>query len=906
MILRSVKVSGWRCYANTVEVGPFAEGINIIHAPNANGKSTLFEAMLRAFFDSHRVSGQGVQEIRPWGRELAPEVAVEFSSGGAEYRVIKRFIDRPGSELLRKEGAVFTRLAEGDPADDKVRELLLGKASGRGLCGSAHQGICQVLWTPQGGISLEALSDDMVSNIHRSLGVQVAGGREVSALEKNISARYHEYYSPKGRLKTGQGASRIPSLEKQFDDERDKRAGLLAAVAGFEEASRAVEDLRATRRQARRTAEQVTEQLKTARQAASAYAALASRRSEQAQKVESASARHSELKHRVDALAGARRERREAAERLSGLREARPARVRERAEREAEVASTRFAREEIRKDRQKVDDAQSLALKARRYVEDGAKHAELAAKLSRIGLANKELKERSDERNAVVAPDAKAMRRVRKAVKDRDEARVLLDASLVTLEITPEKEARMSVAHGEEPGDLDLSAGVPHQVKGAPEVMVDIEGLARVRAWGPESNVDELKEKIAHEERLIEEQTRQYGTSDIHRLEALQERAKELDTRVDEARTVVETLLDGSGLEEIEQERARAAVLVEELSAENEGWREGPPDPDALEARALDIKNRFVGAVEEAEAKADAAQQALAALETTLAVSNKELEVLEERLTSLAGRLEELESDGMDDAGRAAKLTGLALEWDAAKAALEKADGELGEYAADPALEVEILEKSLKAAELSAEKALEKEKSEEGRLQQLASEGNYSRLNALEEQVQSLSESLERERTRAAALKLLHDTVEGCRTEALLAVARPVEEVATRFMRRIAGPGMGGLRVSENFAPCAVEPLQEGVADVGVGNLSGGEQEQVHLAVRLALAQVLAAGERQLVVLDDVLTATDTGRFARIIGLLEELESALQLLILTCHPEKYGAMTDARFFDLREIIAASR
>ncbi len=58
MILRSIRVSGWRCFADAIEVGPFQEGLNVIHAPNATGKSTLFEAMRRGLLDGHRVTGK--------------------------------------------------------------------------------------------------------------------------------------------------------------------------------------------------------------------------------------------------------------------------------------------------------------------------------------------------------------------------------------------------------------------------------------------------------------------------------------------------------------------------------------------------------------------------------------------------------------------------------------------------------------------------------------------------------------------------------------------------------------------------------------------------------------------------------------------------------------------------------
>ncbi len=87
-------------------------------------------------------------------------------------------------------------------------------------------------------------------------------------------------------------------------------------------------------------------------------------------------------------------------------------------------------------------------------------------------------------------------------------------------------------------------------------------------------------------------------------------------------------------------------------------------------------------------------------------------------------------------------------------------------------------------------------------------------------------------------------------------------------------------------------------ASVNLDNLSGGEQEQLYLATRLALADALAKHERQMVVLDDVLTATDAGRFARVMTVLEEAAQRLQVIILTCHPERYRGMGNAHFINI--------
>jgi uncharacterized protein YhaN len=93
--------------------------------------------------------------------------------------------------------------------------------------------------------------------------------------------------------------------------------------------------------------------------------------------------------------------------------------------------------------------------------------------------------------------------------------------------------------------------------------------------------------------------------------------------------------------------------------------------------------------------------------------------------------------------------------------------------------------------------------------------------------------------------------------------------------------------------------------EVTLLDLSGGETEQIHLAVRLALAEVLTGNDRRFLVLDDILTATDTGRLARILSILEEAAQRLQLFILTCHPERYRGLSGAEFYDLEGMLGVT-
>ena len=254
MILRSIDVTNWRCFLECVKIGPFVDGLNIVHAPNGTGKSTLFEAMRRALLDGHRVSGREVEAFRPWGRDLAPKVVVEFVHGGTEYRVTKQFLGSQSALLERKEQGRYRPLAEGASADDQTRALLTQNPPGRGLARTENWGLAQVLWAPQGDLVLSALSDDLVTNVRSMLSAQVSG-EGTGPIEKRIEDRYLEFYSPTGRLRGGRDAPRLVRLERELEEARAALREAQSLYQDFDDASRLVEDLRARRVQSRHDAE---------------------------------------------------------------------------------------------------------------------------------------------------------------------------------------------------------------------------------------------------------------------------------------------------------------------------------------------------------------------------------------------------------------------------------------------------------------------------------------------------------------------------------------------------------------------------------------------------------------------------------------------------------------------------
>jgi uncharacterized protein YhaN len=349
-------------------------------------------------------------------------------------------------------------------------------------------------------------------------------------------------------------------------------------------------------------------------------------------------------------------------------------------------------------------------------------------------------------------------------------------------------------------------------------------------------------------------------------------------------------------IHDLERHRATLSHL-EQL---HRGWKGEPPDSAALRAD-FQRQQAAAPAVAQLEARRMEAHTRAVRTQQQVQTAAVRIEAAQVQRSSLQRQLDALTSDGKDDAVRAAELREIALRWSAARAELETAQGKLAAFSQNPEQLVATLETQIEALRRRAQELMADEARSAGRLQKLEEEAPYAALARTEEAIARLESDIARERAKADALRLLHETVTACRADVLACVTAPVETRALQVLQCIGGHHLSALRFDEKLGLAGITPSAHSEV-VDTENLSGGEQEQVHLAVRLALAQVLARDERQMVVLDDILIATDSARFARILGVFEALAQQLQIIILTCHPERYyGLNSGTRFFDLEKI-----
>jgi len=909
LILQSITVGGWRCFASTVRVGPLSEGINVVHGPNGTGKSTLFEAMARGLLDDHRVSGKEPEVLRSWGRFLPPSVCVEFLHQGAAYRLTKRFLDEPTAKLERRENGKFRPLAEGEAAVRQARSILAAAAPGRGLSQLRNWGLAQVLWAAQGSLAIGQLSEDVVSELQGRLGgveaaVSRAAERDGGLVERRIEELYDAAFTAKGKLREGKDAPRLVQLRRELESAETRERETLDAQARYEDSVRRLQDFRALRDQAGRDADAGREAFSRAQARSQERARLLQARSEAATRLELERRKHDELSQRVAELSTIRAGLKAGESRLAELENDTLPAQRDLEERTRDEARLKAAREDAWRERLAAEEALRLANEARMLGAARARLPRVEARLQSVADASARCEKARDELAAFLAPDAEALSAVRAAARELEDASVRLESAMITIEIVPEHAGSADVIEGEERGPRQIAAGAPAQFHGSPRVVVSVAGFGRVRAWGPEGSAQELRARKEAAARRLADLTRPYGGVGPDELQSLHDRRAQLLAKRDEAEAALRSSLAGQSLADFESERHQLRLEIDACLTAHPDWTDAPPDGDALASSA---SSRLSAAAAEV-GQLDAAWQAAFA---ALSKSHQRQDDLAARSTAerrdiekASERIAVIEADGRSDEDRRRELTSLAIAAQAAVGAFEAIEAKLADFPEDVDRDLALQSTALARHEEEIQRAREAENKEAGRLQALAEQGTYSALSAAQEEKAALLPRLEREELRLAAVRLLRDTVRAARDEARAVIAGPVERTASGILERVAGRRLGRIGFSSAFQPDHVAPELAGGA-VELERVSGGEREQAHLAARIALATFLAREERQLLVLDDVLIATDAARLTRMLGVLEEAAQRLQVLVFTCHPERYRALTQATFFDLAELADAA-
>lgn len=201
MILESIELKHVGPFRRTASIGPLKKGINVLAAPNERGKSTFMRAAARALFDKHSCGDDEIRALQPAGTDLPPVVTVIFETAGVRYRVEKRFINKPTSEISEWRGGAWQLLDNEDAADERLQKLLQSTVPGRGATKAAHWGLLGYLWARQGEASDWPSWDGQTGEHIQSRLAKVEIDPVIQKLKESLWEDYSALFTPNGRPK---------------------------------------------------------------------------------------------------------------------------------------------------------------------------------------------------------------------------------------------------------------------------------------------------------------------------------------------------------------------------------------------------------------------------------------------------------------------------------------------------------------------------------------------------------------------------------------------------------------------------------------------------------------------------------------------------------------------------------
>ena len=891
MIIQTIELRNVGQFNETVHIGPLDNGLNILAANNEIGKSTLVKAAARALFDRHTCRSEEIKALQPVGTSLAPSVVVVFRQNGKTYRVEKTFLEAPRSQLSQMTDGTWRLIEEGDKADGRVQQLLGSGQPGRGATKPEHWGLLQYLWARQGEPVVWPQWDGEPGKLVRSHLVKIELDPLIEKLKTTLTSDYSQMFTEQGRPKTkGPVASadeELAAMETELAEVQRKARELADSETRFqslnEEIARLEGEAKDTKRKAEvvaqqaRDAELLLNELKTHENAFTAaqkelHTVEADIRTvgDSRKTVEESKAEISRLDRRVqqfkDQEAELVRLHNEASQALQDER-AKHGDLQTQLDRKQGLLKCRRIQDELAKLEAQLKEAESLAVETSRLEEQKSKIPGLTPqKLSKLEGLDRELTELAAQ----------------------------IKATGITVDLTPEKAGAVEVTDSGAKRKLQIERGKTETITSGQALRLRLQGWGDIRVRSGAAELKELEEQSDKKQRELSAALAELGVKTVVQAASLVEQRKEIDAKIRDAQRELKRAFGGfDNIESVKletnQRNAHLANLrktlhpksteevlpVSDLEAQEESLKaEAKHANDAIQQRIKAVN----GLVESLSKCRDGRHDA----ETELVKRQERQRGVEKQIADTRCRY----PDGMEAAQTKAQ--------DAFTEARALVDGTRRKLPPDAE---KLPERNRRAAAAAGEVQgeLEKRKDERNRLhgtlEAQGSEGLYSRETELLEKIEVKEPEAQAARRRGWAARLLHDLMERRKQAATRAVLAPLQESLSSAFADLTGVTSRKVFLDENLQIRGAGQSEDEM--VPFESLSQGAKEQLLLALRLAVTTALSEDDPQSLILDDVLANTDPVRQARVLDLLQTAAQRLQILVLTCHADRYRGIGKA-------------
>lgn len=853
----------------------FSPGVTIVAGPNEVGKSSIADAIRLLRTMKHSSRAGPIRSLQPVGKDVGPEVELEFTSRGHHVWVRKQWL-RDAATELRISGAANEQLS-GDQAHERLNSF---------LSEMIDVDLFDALEVVQGS-SLERAELVGLRSLTQALDTSSAPVADHDELIEKIEAEYDQHFTktgrPKGRYQ--QLSKDVEELQLQLHEAREKsremdqftaeveraNAQLAADEADLVEAKENLEEhqaqedaltgLREAVKNAQTTVENSTTTALSAQKALDARAAL-----------------QAEVQEREQALAAA-------TEALTGHEE--------------QISALKVHGEELSRNRDAArasrDEARRLAADAAKAVDRAVDHHELASLGARLRNAQSAQSRRLEAAQTIANchVDAELLEQISARGADLQIARGAQEAAAARIHIQP-LDGGVIEANGEDVTDeRDILVTRP--------VVVEAPGVVRVEV-NPGVLPEDLHETVREAEDALAELLRRGEVDTVEEARAVSATRAEAEAEQKLAAEALATALGESTLEELQEEQA---VILARLGEPESGIGEHDAGEQIGEAHDL-LQLRKLAT----EATGNAEQH-----ETALDTAQSELDSHTTKLADLRATLIRAQADRDNHAAelkRAAHALGVAREEipddDLAKAVAaaqrDVADAKTAQQEADARLAAanpEAVEIELANAKEWVENAGTRQNDTRDRLRKFtalledrAKLGLYDEAKNLEGELQTAQHNYNSVHRRAEAVRLLHEVMLRHRDEAHARYVTPFAERIESLGRIVFGSDFKAditpdLHIANRTLDGQTVPFE---------SLSAGAQEQLGLLGRLAAAALVDPVEGAPLILDDTLGFADDDRLGSLGAVLNDVGKNSQIIVLTCQPRRFSRVGGAKMVHL--------
>lgn len=891
MKLLSATVRNYRIHRETTL--DFDPSRSLIGGPNESGKSTFIEAVHRGLFLKSRITGDGQRSMASDIHPGHPEVEVTFTVEGKDYEVVKRFSGTNGTTKLTEVGGVSW---QGDEAESRLHELLRVEdvGGGRGISDRILQQWAH-LWVWQGKSGNDPCGDAASEQTALLQRLQEEGGAVAmqSQCDAQVAGHFAErcasLFTQAGKPKAGSELQQAESAMQAAQEAQQKAASrldrLVQAIAAFEEAEETIKrctaDLESLTQQRSEVAGKLAEAQKLKSQEEQ-QTSVASRAEEKFADLNKANDQIDSLRQEIKDIEETIAPKQEECEQAKSKRQTLHTRMQEAAKTyEAIVEKSRNIRQRRELVRAWVErfDCEAQCNELSKRLEEAQKIRE-AIKSLRDGLA--ELPE----------IDADVLEALRELKSRGDQAKAALNAMASGIEvIEADKVIRI--------GDQEAPPGSTHTVTEAADVFVGDKVHLRIQPGGGNSLAD-AREALRSAKDELTAALDELGVDSVDKVAETLNARDSIASKLEREESRLEDFDDGSLEDDLAEAQEALAAAKGEVERRSKlvSDAEGPASRDD----AVAWRHREDQALEQAEgddaekkAEAEAAKNAFEVAESALQELSAEIEQERGEISNKQAQLRLLIENHGDDETRLRLLHEAEEAYSAAQGALEQTHALLAELQPEQLeQDQERLNRAIQTQESQKQDAVEKRATSRAALTLDGTEDPQAELIHANAREQAAREHYESVKRKAEAIRLLNRLFEEQQSVLAERFTQPLADRISDYLKGIFGPGARAVVTFDDGAFKGIQLVRpEHAGALSFYVLSGGTREQVAAAVRLAMAEVLAAdhGGSLPVVFDDSFAFSDSNRVQNLQRMLDLAATrGLQVIVLTCNPSDYASL----------------